>query len=146
MGTNFWSLRRPVIICLYSSLTFFCSLLPIDIQLRVGTVRNAFGGVVYQVSEIAQHPLFEQVWFTSVDYDVGVVRTETAMVLGLDVKPVALPENGAQLSDGAVGLISGWGVVSVSCNHLSMNYLLSIQHRQMKEHCHLEAYNPANWQ
>lgn len=81
---------------------------------------------MYQVSEIVQHPLFDQVWFTSVDYDVGAVRTETPIVLGLDVKPIALPETGAQVPEGTIGLVSGWGVISVSFNHLSQSLILNI--------------------
>jgi len=89
-------------------------LLPIDIQLRVGSVRNGFGGDVYEVEQVETHPLFEQIWFTAQDYDVGVIKTIETIVFGGNVSPTKLPVKNAELPVKTPVTVSGWGRISVS--------------------------------
>lgn len=83
---------------------------PEYVQVLVGTY-NLLGGQAYEVAQFIPHPEYDG--FTMVN-DIGLVETQTIIVFGLNVQPIAIGSADDVIGAGVIGRATGWGAVNVS--------------------------------
>uniref|UniRef100_A0A182QZ99 Peptidase S1 domain-containing protein n=1 Tax=Anopheles farauti TaxID=69004 RepID=A0A182QZ99_9DIPT len=79
------------------------------LTLRGGSTNRLFGGIIYNVVQIANHPRYSEY---TMEYDVSVLQTGTDMV-GPSVAPVTLPPATSGFAPGTMANVTGWGLRSV---------------------------------
>ncbi|XP_064291995.1 uncharacterized protein LOC135309703 [Plodia interpunctella] len=79
-------------------------------QLHVGSSLVKDGGRVYKVAEIIAHPNYRLTTELSHDYDIGVMRASSKIIIdGVTTKLVHLPDSNSHLKTGDNIIVSGWG-------------------------------------
>ncbi|XP_063228219.1 trypsin-3-like [Bacillus rossius redtenbacheri] len=83
---------------------------PSSLVIRAGSAREASGGQVRSVSQIIEHPNYNQ--GIPLDNDIVVIKVSSPFVYGVAVHPVVLPTANAAVASGTYGVITGWGATS----------------------------------
>ncbi|QKX64238.1 uncharacterized protein TRUGW13939_11411 [Talaromyces rugulosus] len=79
-----------------------------SLTVRAGSSFRGQGGQVLQVSKISQHPLYNP---QTHDNDVSVLIL-SGRIHGAEAHPIGLQPEGAEVSVGTLGTITGWGILS----------------------------------
>lgn len=85
-----------------------CILVPGPYSIHVGSDNVSEGGHVIHVTSALIHPNFSS---ALPDYDIAILFLKTALTFSNKIQPVNLPKDGESVSEGAIGRISGWGVL-----------------------------------
>lgn len=81
------------------------------LQIRVGSsVRNS-GGSLFQISEIYEHPEYNNETY---QYDISVLKLASPLSFSSSVGSVSLAAKEAALPVGENAVVSGWGRLSVN--------------------------------
>lgn len=76
------------------------------LQIRAGSSVINHEGVVINISEVHEHPSFND---GTMDYDISIVRLASNLSFSAAIGVIALPELNAPEPVGAVSVVSGWG-------------------------------------
>uniref|UniRef100_A0A2A4K5I0 Peptidase S1 domain-containing protein n=1 Tax=Heliothis virescens TaxID=7102 RepID=A0A2A4K5I0_HELVI len=76
-------------------------------RFRAGSTFGNSGGVVYNVQQIINHPLYNSI---TIDNDFSILHSATAIVYNNNVSPVPIAGANYNLADNQVVWAAGWGV------------------------------------
>lgn len=88
------------------------------LKVRVGSLQHAGGGTQLSVTQIKIHNQYNP---STIDYDVGLVITSTAIPIGGNVATVSLASSDP--ANGAAVVAAGWGTTSQGSGTLPANLL-----------------------
>ncbi|XP_053670974.1 trypsin alpha-3-like [Anopheles nili] len=77
--------------------------------LRGGSANRLFGGVIFSVVRIVNHPRYSDY---TMEFDVSLLQTGTDIV-GQSIAPVVLPPATSGFAPGTLANVTGWGLQSV---------------------------------
>ncbi|XP_059607796.1 trypsin-1-like [Phlebotomus argentipes] len=78
-----------------------------DLTLRVGSSYHASEGQVVKVKRSILHPEYERI---TINYDFSLLELEEPLQFSDVCQPIALPEQDQDVEEGALLLVSGWGL------------------------------------
>jgi len=82
-----------------------------SIQIRVGSITHASGGTLASISRIISHPSYSA---STINNDIALLITSSAISLGTTVRAVSLPAQGSDPAGGTSVTCAGWGTTSES--------------------------------
>uniref|UniRef100_A0A182MWY8 Peptidase S1 domain-containing protein n=1 Tax=Anopheles culicifacies TaxID=139723 RepID=A0A182MWY8_9DIPT len=79
-----------------------------EISLRAGSSNRLFGGTIFSITQIINHPLFSEY---TIEYDVSLLQSTTDIV-GQFIAPLMLPPATSGFAPGTGANVTGWGLQS----------------------------------
>ncbi|XP_050070919.1 chymotrypsin-2-like [Anopheles maculipalpis] len=80
------------------------SMEPANLNVYVGSVKLASGGIYHRTMRVVNHPLYDP---DTIENDISLIQTVQPIVFNEDTQPIALPSTNLLAGTGAT--ISGWG-------------------------------------
>ncbi|XP_067003041.2 trypsin-1-like isoform X2 [Anabrus simplex] len=77
-----------------------------SLSLRAGSSDVGSGGSLHQADQVIAHPNFN---YSTMDYDIALIRVSSAFSLSSNVRIIPLPSEGESVSTGTSAVVTGWG-------------------------------------
>lgn len=82
-----------------------------NLMIRAGSDLYKSGGIMVQVAEIHQNPLFNR---QTVDYDYSILKLAESLTYSSQISPIGLPAQDEDVEDDTICFVSGWGTTQSS--------------------------------
>ncbi|KAJ6624465.1 Trypsin-2 [Pseudolycoriella hygida] len=89
---------------------------PNTLSIRAGSADTDDGGEIVAVTQYVNHELFNS---KILDNDISVVYIERELVMGPAISVIELPMQDAEIAEGVVATVAGWGDMCENCTSIS---------------------------